>query len=140
MSLYYPTLSPVGTAFSLGSKLIRRRHPLGWSPPLDLPVLLSTPEPQSSWDQLRPETHWWVDERRFICIDRRLLPDQVGFGRFDELGAMEEFPEDEEDGRDDEHRVVDEEGLDGPGRECGVAVAEDNHDHPGESDICLGIC
>jgi hypothetical protein len=38
---------------------------------------------------------------------------------------------------DEQEGVVDEEVTDGPRREARVAVAEDDHDHPCSSEVCL---
>jgi hypothetical protein len=82
-----------------------------------------------------PEASRRVKEAIFVRIDQGSLPDQIGFTSLDELGSLDDFP-DEEEGRDDNlHGIVRPEGGHGPRLICGVAVDDGHHDHPNECNV-----
>lgn len=57
-----------------------------------------------------PEASRWVKEAILVRIYQGSLPDQVGFMSLNELGFLDDFPDDEERRDDDLHGVVRPEG------------------------------
>lgn len=87
-------------------------------------------------NHLRPETNWWVDEGLLVSIDDRTFPNQISLAGLDELGLLDNLPEDEEDWCEDQHGVVGEEALHAEAApEGGVSVAENDEPHPCEGDV-----
>lgn len=83
---------------------------------------------------LGPESYRGLVEAGLVRLDDGALPDKVGLARPDDLGPVDELPGEEEDGREDDHGVVDEEVLDAPRHEARVAVAEDDNGHAAQAD------
>lgn len=83
----------------------------------------------------RPEAQGRVLKPGLISIDNRPLPNQVSLVRAHELGLVPQLPANKQDGRQDHHRVVGEEGADVPGREAAVAVEDDDQGLEGEGDV-----
>jgi hypothetical protein len=111
-------------------------------------------------EHLAPEADRRAVEGLFVGVDAGALPDEVGFERADEAGALDDLPAAEgDDGclmsevvsievegfveviagwlTEDEHGVVDEEVLDTPGPEGRVSVEENDEDHPSHSNVSL---
>lgn len=57
-------------------------------------------------DHLCPEADGRVNESRFVSIDHWALPDQIGLLRLDELGPLDDLPEDEKERRKNKHGVI----------------------------------
>lgn len=61
----------------------------------------------------------------------------------DELGFLDDFPDDEERRDDDLHSVIRPEGGHRPRLVCGVAVDDSHDDHPNKCNVCavgLQVC
>lgn len=87
-------------------------------------LILEMPLVTHELSQLRPEAQGRVLEPGLIGIDDWPLPDQIGLVRADKLSLVPELPAKEQDGRQDHHGVVGEEGRDRPRREAAVAVED----------------
>lgn len=57
-----------------------------------------------------PEAGRRVEEAVLVCIDQGSLPDKIGLISLNELGFLDDFPDDEEGRDDDLHGVVRPEG------------------------------
>jgi hypothetical protein len=117
------------------------------------------PADANDLNNFAPEADGRAVESLFVGVDAGSLPDQVCLVRADEAGALEELPSSEGDGgcemmllgnqnrnfeirvrlglTENKHGVVDEEVLHAPGPEGGVAVEEDDEDHPSLADVSL---
>jgi hypothetical protein len=108
---------------------------------------------------LAPEADRRTVKGILVSIDGGLLPDQVNLVRRSELGALQKLPAEEGDEcyrtslviyptglvgerilTKNEHGVVDEEVLHTPWPERGVAVEENDEDHPSKSNVSLVDC
>ena len=99
-------------------------------------LICLAPERQRS-QHLGPEAAWGINERSFVVVDGRTLPNEIDLERLQQLRALDEFPAKEGDRCDHKERVVDEEIVNGEGCEAAVSVAEDNHGHPCSAEPCL---
>lgn len=95
---------------------------------------LNTSEAEKLTD-LSPEADWGIHEAGLICVDEGTFPDKITFVGLDELGLLDDLP-DQEEGRDDDlHRIVGPEGLDIPWLVGGVSVQDGDEDHPDKADV-----
>ena len=101
---------------------------------LDLILRRNIPLEADELRHLEPEAGGRSRQAGLVGIDEGLLVDKVGLVGLDKLGALDELPEDEEAGHEDDDGVGGEEGLDVPGPEAGVAVEDDDDtlDHHGD--------
>jgi hypothetical protein len=101
-------------------------------------LIVSSLDPSNS-EQLKdlpPEADRWVNETCLVGIDKGSFPDKIGLVGLDELGLLEELPDEEERWDDNLHSVVGPESLHVPRLVGWVAVKDSNDHHPDESDIC----
>lgn len=96
-------------------------------------TILLLPLEADQLDHFGPEADGRGEERGLVGVDDGTLPLQIGLQGADEPGALQKLPADEQDGRDDQHGVVGEEGLDTGRGETRVAVEEDDGRHAAES-------
>lgn len=93
----------------------------------------------SNPDQLKdlpPEADGWINETCLVGIDKWPFPDKIGLVGLDELGLLEELPDEEERRDDNLHGVVGPEGLHVPRLVGWVSVKDSNDHHPDKCDIC----
>ena len=84
---------------------------------------------------LSPEPDRRAVERGLICIDLGAFPDKINLVAGNNLCALEQLPEDEQNGHDDLHGVVCEEISHAPRLEGGVTIEDDNKDHPTKTNV-----
>ena len=101
-------------------------------PPLVIPTL-DLPKTEHLQD-LSPETNRRVEEGLLVRVDDGSFPDEVRLVWADEMRALDELPENEEDRRHELQGVVLEECGYGPRVKGGVAVEEYHDDHEGQRD------
>lgn len=83
-----------------------------------------------------PERCRLLGQRSLVLVDDGLVPDEVGLGGGDDLGAPEQLPERVQDDVEDQHGVERKErprALVEPGHERGVAVGQLDEAHPHEA-------
>lgn len=100
--------------------------------------LIVTPLDATNADHLQyfsPEASRWAKEAILVRIDQGTLPDQVGFISLDELGFLDDLPDEEERRDDNLHGVVRPEGGHRPRLVCGVTVDDGHDDHPNECNV-----
>jgi hypothetical protein len=100
-----------------------------------VPMLPGIPLDTYQLDHLPPESHTLTHKHLLITIHNGRFPDQIHLRTGHDPRLVDDLPDEVQDGRQDNHGVVDEEVLDGPWLEGGVAVCHDDEYHPAESDI-----
>ena len=84
---------------------------------------------------LSPEADRGLQERLLVSIDSRSFPNEIDLAGLVPLGLVDEFPNGVEPWDEELHGVVGEEGGDGEGQVCGVAVDAADEEHPDKGEV-----
>jgi hypothetical protein len=80
-----------------------------------------------------PKACRWFIEGSLVRIYNWRIPRNIHLKRRNNLGALDQLPRHIQDRGKDEHSVIDEEVLDTPRFEGGIAICEDNEHHPAQA-------
>lgn len=78
--------------------------------PLIIPATNSSNTEQL--EHFPPEANGGIDEARLIGVNNRTFPDEIRFVWLDDLGSLDDLPNNEERWDEELHRVAGEEGRD----------------------------